>query len=118
MSLHLLTIVGSGTETEAAGAEGLTETMAAHRAFAEEVADAGAKIVSSEALQPVATATYLRNTRTDAVGVVDNPLPDAKQVVGGHYLIDAPDDDTALTLAKLCPAVGGYIELRPVWSFN
>ena len=117
MPLYFISIVGSDIDIEAASG-GSAEMNPDHRAFAGEIADVGAKIVSGAALQPVATATYLRNTRTDAVSVVDNPLPEAKEVVGGYYLIDAPDDATALALARRCPVTDGYVELRPVWQFN
>ena len=79
---------------------------------------AGASIESGEALQPVATATFLRGTRTAQVSAVDNPLPEAKEVLGGYYLIDAPDDAVALKLAKICPAPYGYVQLRPVLEFG
>src|SRR5919107_1556085 len=46
---------------------------------------AGAKILGGEALQPRATATFLRGTRTADVRAVDNPAPDLKEVVGGYY---------------------------------
>jgi hypothetical protein len=94
------------------------DVMAAHRAFSEAVAAAGASVVAGDALQPIATATFLRGTRTGGVHPVDNPLPEVKEVFGGYYVVDAPDDATARTLAELCPAPFGYIELRPVWDFG
>ena len=101
-----------GGEAEFAG------VMAAHREFSAAVAASGASIVSGEALQPSATATFLRGTRTSEVSTVDNPLPEVKEVFGGYYLIEAADDATALELAKLCPAPYGYIELRPIWELG
>ena len=47
---------------------------------------------------------------------INNPLPEAKEVVGGWYVIEAADDKLALELAKPCPATYGYVELRPVWD--
>jgi hypothetical protein len=35
-------------------------------------------------------------------------------VLGGYYVIEARDLDQALEFAKLCPAHGGTIEVRPV----
>ncbi len=109
-------------ESESAYAEGgeatFGEVMAAHESFSKEVAEAGATILSGEALQPTPTATYLRGTRTADVQSFDNPLPEVKEVFGGYYVSEAPDDATALEVAKRCPAVFGYVELRPVWEFN
>ncbi|MEI2775159.1 MAG: YciI family protein [Tetrasphaera sp.] len=94
------------------------EVMAMHDEFSAAVTEAGAEILGGEALQPSATATYLRGTRTDAVTAIDNPTPDLKEVFGGYYVIEAADDAQALELAKLCPAPHGYIEIRPVWEFD
>lgn len=109
-------------ETESAyaehGAAVFDDVMAAHRSFSEAVAAAGATVVAGDALQPTATATFLRGTRTSAVHAIDNPLPEVKEVCGGFYVIDAPDDATARTLAEQCPAPFGYIELRPVWDLG
>ena len=49
--------------------------------------------------------------RGDAL-VTDGPFADTKEALGGFYVIDAPDLDVALRLAKLCPA--GNVEVRPV----
>ncbi len=109
-------------ESESAYAEGGTadfdEIMKAHSEFAQSVKDVGASILSGEALRPSSTASYLRGTRTQHVTAIDNPLPEAKEVVGGYYLVEAADDAQALGLAKLCPAPFGYIELRPIWDFG
>ena len=74
--------------------------------------------MAGEALQPSATATFLRGTRTAGVHRMDNPLPEVKEVFGGFYVIEAPDDETALKLAEQCPAPFGYVELRPVWDIG
>ena len=116
MPKYFMSIVESEAPYRPDGEADFDTVMQAHKDFARAVGDAGATIVSGEALQPMATATFLRNTRTDAVSAVDNPLPEAKEVIGGYYLIEAADDATAAELAKLCPAPFGYIELRPIWD--
>ena len=118
MPKYFLAIV----EQEAAYAPGgnadFDAVLAAHRDFATAVTKAGAEIVGGEALQNSSTASYLRGTRTDEVSIVDNPLPDVKEVLGGYYLIEAADDAQALEVAKLCPAPYGHIEVRPIWNFG
>ena len=116
MPKYLMLIVESEAPYAEAGEAVFGEVMAQHRAFSKEVADAGATILGGEALQPTATATYLRGTRTAGVQTFDNPLPELKEVVGGYYLVEAADDAAALELAKRCPAGFGYIELRPIWE--
>ncbi len=118
MPKYFLSIVESESAYAEQGVADFDAVMKAHGEFSQAVKDSGAAILSGEALQPTATAVYLRGTRTDGVSVVDNPLPEAKEVVGGYYLIEAADDAQALELAKLCPAPYGYIELRPIWDFG
>ncbi len=116
MPKYLMTIV-EDQEAYTADAD-FGAAMEMHGDFAAAVAKAGGEVLGGEALQPLPTAIFLRNTRTDDVAVVDNPLPDVKEVLGGYYLISAKDEAQALELAKLCPAPQGYVELRPVWEFD
>ncbi len=118
MAKYLLLIVEAEEAYATAGEAVLNEVMEAHNAFAAEVAELGASLLGGEALQPTPTASYLRKTRTDDVHPVDNPSPELKEVVGGYYLIDAPNEDVALAVAKRCPAGFGYVEMRPIWSFD
>jgi len=118
MPKYFLSIIESEGAYAVAGEANFDDVMAAHGEFSAAVKAAGASILSGEALQPSATATYLRGTRTDQVSAVDNPLPETKEVLGGYYLVEAADDATALELAKLCPAPFGYIEVRPIWNFG
>ncbi|SDP21605.1 Uncharacterized conserved protein [Nakamurella panacisegetis] len=118
MPKYFLSIVEDPAAYAEAGTADFDAVMKAHNDFGQSVKDAGATVLSGEALQPTSTATFLRGTRTDAVTAVDNPLPEVKEVIGGYYLIEAPDDATALELAKLCPAPFGYVEMRPIWEFS
>jgi|SRR4051794_27054044 hypothetical protein len=118
MAKYLMLIVENQDAYAEAGEATFGEVMAAHDAFTQEVKAAGAEILGGEALQPPATATYLRGTRTDGVHTVDNPMPEVKEVVGGYYLVEAADDAAAVELAKRCPAGFGYVELRPIWEFG
>lgn len=114
MPQYMLTIIEDESRVFAAD---WAELLAAHQSFGQEVEKAGCKITSGEALHPVATATFLRGTRTPGVQAVDNPHPDAKEVLGGFYVVEAPDEQTARTVAELCPAPFGYVEMRPVMAF-
>ncbi len=118
MPKYMITIVENQDAYTTADEADFAAAMQMHGDFAESVAKAGGEILGGEALQPIPTATFLRNTRTDDVTVVDNPLPEVKEVLGGYYLVSAKDDDQALEFAKLCPAPNGYVELRPVWEFD
>ena len=64
-------------------------------------------------LEPGTTATVVDGTG-DAPVITDGPYLESKEVIGGFWIIDAPDLDVALKLAadgsKAC---GGRVEVRP-----
>jgi hypothetical protein len=77
------------------------------RAFVAAVSERGA-VLHGEALARPAEARTLR-----AGAVTDGPYAETTEQVGGFYLVDLPDLDTAVTLAGLLPAAYA-IEVRPV----
>lgn len=70
-------------------------------------------MVMAYALTPRDMATSISG---DAI--TDGPFIDSKEVVAGFYVIEAPDLDAALAIARLNPVVrdGGGVEVRPVHS--
>ena len=89
----------------------VVDEMRLHEEFMEAVRRAGANVVGGEALQPSSTASTVRRGDGDAL-VTDGPFADTKEALGGFYVIEAPDLDVALRLAKICPA--NNVEVRPV----
>jgi hypothetical protein len=72
-------------------------------------------IVGGGQLQPPATATTIRveNGRTLTT---DGPFLETKEALGGYYLLEADDLDTAIEVAARIPAarLGGAVEVRPL----
>jgi hypothetical protein len=97
-------------DDSAHSAEATPEDVEAHDRHGRELAESGA-LVAAFALQPRAMATSVRG---DAM--TDGPFVDAKEVVAGFYVIEAPDLDAALAIAAKNPAtqLGGGVEVRPV----
>jgi hypothetical protein len=93
-----------------AGEQAWQEVMRAHQAFPEQVEKLGAKLVGGHALQPPSTATRIADG-----AVTDGPFVETKEALGGYYLIEADDLDTALAVGRACPARFGGVEVRP-WS--
>jgi hypothetical protein len=51
--------------------------------------------------------------------VLDGPYADTKEQLGGYFLIDVPDLDSAISWAARCPAAEqGTVELRPIWAMQ
>ena len=69
---------------------------------------------SGEGLEPPSTATTVRVAHGKRQ-VQDGPFADAKEQLGGFFVIDAPDLDVALGWAARAPcAASGGVEVRPV----
>jgi hypothetical protein len=86
----------------------------AHGAFH---ATAGSAVLGGHELQPSTTATSLRAGPNDRPTVTDGPFLEAKEGLGGYYLLEAADLDAAIALAGLLPEVAaGHsgVEIRPV----
>jgi hypothetical protein len=84
--------------------------MRAHDDYAKAVRERGS-ILSGEALGGVATARTLR-TVDGKRQVTDGPYAETVEQLGGFYLLDLPDLETALDLCRLLPD-HYVIEVRP-----
>src|SRR2546423_1692812 len=71
----------------------------------------GAKITDGGAeLQPKRTATTVRRVN-GSMRVSDGPFIESKEHVGGFAMIEVPDLDEAIRIAKAFP---GGVEVRPI----
>ena len=69
--------------------------------------------VSASPLQPVAMATSMR-VREGKRLVTDGPFAETHEQLGGYFLIEAKDLDTAMNIAARIPAAKkGTVEIRP-----
>jgi hypothetical protein len=92
-----------------------TQGMAAYGAYTEALNAAGVR-VGSNRLRDTDTATTVKIVNGDTK-VLDGPYADTKEQLGGYFLIDVPDLDTALSWAARCPGAShGTMEVRPVWE--
>jgi hypothetical protein len=114
MAQYLILIYEDETQYATATPEVLNEVMQAHNTFAGQVEEHGAKLLGGNALQSTGTATSIRGGSE----VTDGPFVETKEVLGGYYLVEAPDLDAALAVGKLCPARFGGVEVRPVMTFE
>lgn len=81
-------------------------------AFNEEVEAAGAWVFAGGLEQPH-IASVVREVDGEVV-TLDGPFPEAKEQLGGVWIIDVPDRETALAWArKATRACQGPVEVRP-----
>jgi hypothetical protein len=86
------------------------EDTEVHDRHGDELARSGSMLMAY-ALTTRDMATSIRDG-----AITDGPFLDAKEVVAGFYVIEAPDLDAALAIAGQNPVVraGGGVEVRPV----
>jgi hypothetical protein len=104
---------------ESAG-EGFTppaEAVAKMMKFNEELAKAGA-LISLDGLHPVSKGARVAFSGGKPK-VTDGPLIEAKEVIGGYWMIDVKSKDAAIEWAKRIPAEDGdVIEIRQVFEMS
>lgn len=91
--------------------------MQAYQEFTESIVKTG-EYKGGEALEPVATATTVAVRDGEAI-VTDGPFAETREQLGGFYLIDTKDLDSALAIAARIPtAKHGRVEVRPIMTWD
>jgi len=115
MTHYLLAVHGPAERQEYGdygSKEQMEEAFAATRAFNDKL-QADGYFVFGGGLQSASTATVVDGQGETPV-MTDGPYLETKEVIGGFWVIDAPDLDVALKLAadgsKACR---GKVEVRP-----
>ena len=89
----------------------LQEIAAKHMAYVREL---GAVRVAGAGLKAASLTTTVR-TKGGAKTIHDGPFAETKEQLGGYYVIDVPDLDAAIAVAKKVPIYrDGSVEIRPV----
>ena|SRR5438270_180262 len=77
------------------------------------MADAGV-LIDSSPLQPPQRATTVR-VRNERVQLSDGPFAEIKEQLGGYYILDCDDLDSAVKWAATIPSARyGSVEVRPL----
>jgi hypothetical protein len=95
--------------------EQMQQTMQQINALEDEMKSAGAWVFSGRLSEPD-TATVVRMSGADVM-TTDGPFVEAKEHLGGFYIVEAEDLDAALGWAsKTTAIIGAPIEVRPFWG--
>ena len=91
--------------------EQIQKIIADYSAWRDRV-EAEGRLVASNKLKDEGGRNLVQ--KNGSVRVVDGPYSEAKEVVGGYFVIRAADYDEAVEVSKGCPHLiyGGRIELR------
>ena len=89
----------------------IEQIVGKHMAFSKEL---GARRIGGAGLKSTAAATTVRTTASRKT-VHDGPFAEAREQLGGFYLIDVANLDEAIEVAKKVPVLqDGAIEIRPL----
>jgi len=110
MEFLLLIIEPPGQRLERTDAEG-REAYARMQRFGESLRAQG-KLKAVESLASHAHAVRV-HTAGGRPQVLDGPFAEAKEMVGGFFLVECADMDEAVAIARDCPAAGwATVEVR------
>ncbi len=111
---YLAMIYGEEGRWEALSEDERSAVYARYTAFAAEAGEAGVLVDGAE-LAATTTATTVR-VRDGETLVTDGPFVEAKEAIGGYFLLECPSiDDAVEWAAKIPGADHGAIEVRPCY---
>jgi hypothetical protein len=104
-----------GEQHEPMTEEAVREVVRQVRILEEEMKSTGAWVLGGRLHEPD-TATVVRVSNGEVL-TTDGPFVESKEHLGGFYIIDADDLDSAVSWAsKVTQVVGAPIEVRPFWD--
>ncbi|MBS0297587.1 MAG: YciI family protein [Proteobacteria bacterium] len=117
MKFALLIRLDEAAQAAEAKAKGVEHppVSPAYAAYAQAAVEAGV-MRGGQRLRPSSTATTVR-VRDGQTHVLDGPYAEAKEQLGGVFLIEAATLEEAVQWAAKCPgAATGALEVRAVWE--
>lgn len=115
MAKYMLLILGDRQTWAEATPEEQQRISAGHQEFA---ATLGKAILAGYELAPADTAISLRSRGRERPQITRGPFTAVDEVIGGYYVIEAEDFDTATRLAALLPETSAPysagVEIRQV----
>ena len=105
---YFVLIAHSPTGWSSMSADEQADAMRQHGDFHRAV---GSGMLAGEALADPEAATTLRH-KDGQPTLTDGPFAETAEIIGGFYLIDAPDLDTLTDWCRLLPK-GYSLEIRP-----
>jgi hypothetical protein len=115
--MRFMMLMYPGIDADAESWEPSAEDVAAMTAYNEELNKAGV-LLSLDGLRPPADGARLKFSGGKPA-VTDGPFAEAKEVVGGYWVIQASSKEEAVEWASRCPAAeGDMIEVRRVFEME
>jgi hypothetical protein len=115
MPQYMISVIHDEQGPDWVGDVDVQEVVAKVDAFNQELQDSGSWVFAG-GLEPPSSATVVDATGTEVV-VTDGPYAEAKEQLGGFWVVEAPDLDAALEIGKRGSAAClGAVEVRAFQS--
>jgi len=115
--MRFMMLMYPGIDTDAESWQPSAEDVAAMSAYNEELTKAGV-LLSLDGLRPPVDGARIRFAGGTPT-VTDGPFTEAKEVVGGYWVIQATSKEEAVEWASRCPGgEGDFIEVRRVYEME
>jgi hypothetical protein len=114
MAKYLVLIYGDEAKWAEASEQWQRDNAERHRVFN---AAAGKAVLGGNELEPASKAITVRSRSGGRPKATDGPFLETKEVIGGYYLLEAPDRDAAIALAAQIPEASSPfsgVEIRAV----
>jgi hypothetical protein len=109
----MMLMIPGGYETAAPGTMPSAEAVAAMMKYNEALKNAGV-LITLDGLHPPSMGARV-SFKGGTPLVTDGPFTEAKEVLGGYWMIEVKSREEAIAWAKKCPASGNeVIEIRQV----
>ncbi len=113
----MMLMIPGGYETAAPGTVPSAEAVAAMMEYNKALKEAGV-LISLDGLHPPSTGARVSFASGKPI-VTDGPFTEAKEVLGGYWMIDVSCREEAIAWAKRCPASANEtIEIRQVFEMS
>lgn len=113
----MMLMIPLGYESAPADVQLDPERVAAMMRYNEALKDAGV-LITLDGLHPPSTGARV-SFATGAPVVTDGPFTEAKEVLGGYWMIEVGSRDEAIAWARKCPASANeIIEIRQVQEMS
>jgi hypothetical protein len=87
------------------------EAFKAMMAYNQELGDAGV-LIALNGLQPPSNGSRVAFSADGKANVTDGPFAEAKEMVGGYWIIDVRSKEEAVEWARRCPGRDCVVEVR------
>jgi hypothetical protein len=114
----MLLMIPKGYETAAADTRPSPEAVANMMKFNESLSKAGV-LLALDGLHPPASGGARVSFAGGKAKVTDGPFPEAKEVVGGFWMLQVKSREEAIAWASRCPAADNeVIEVRQLFELS